>query len=75
MLGRRLISAAVIISVTILLLCFDFWLGAGKIGRPGLIVCLLSTIAAAMAASELVAMLANVTNRVSHNFALSLIHI
>ena len=69
MLGRRLISAAVIISVTILLLCIDFWLGTGKVGRPGLVVCLLSTVAAAMAASELVAMLANVTNRVNQNFA------
>ena len=71
MLGRRLISAAVIISVTILLLCVDFWLGTGKVGRPGLIVCLLATIAAAMAASELVAMLGNVTNRVNHNFVVA----
>ena len=72
MLGRRLISAAVIISVTILLLCVDFWLGTDKIwGRPGLIVCLLATIAAAMAASELVAMLGNVTNRVNHNFVVA----
>ena len=71
MLGRRLISAAVIISVTILLLCVDFWLGTGKVSRPGLIVCLLSTIFAAMSASELVAMLANVTNRVNHNFVVA----
>ena len=72
MLGRRLISAAVIISVTVLLLCVDFWLGTDKLlGRLGLIVCLLSTIAAAMAASELVAMLANVTNRVNHNFVVA----
>ena len=69
MLGRRLISAAVIISVTILLLCIDFWLGTGKVGRPGLVVCLLSTVAAAMAASELVAMLANGTTRVHPPFA------
>lgn len=72
MLGRRLISAAVIVSVTILLLCVDFWLGTENIlGRPGLIVCLLATIAAGMAASELVAMLANVTNRVNHNFVVA----
>lgn len=70
MLGRRLISAAVIISVTILLLCIDFWLGTA-LSRPGLVVCLLCTVAAAMAASELVAMLANVTNRTNQQFVVA----
>lgn len=68
MLGRRLISAAIIIPVTIGLLCLDFWLGTDNmLGRPGIIVCVLCVIAAAMSASELVAMFNNVASTVNHN--------
>jgi phosphatidate cytidylyltransferase len=68
LLGRRLISAAIIIPTMLLLLRLDFWLGTEEqLGRPGLILCLLGIVTAAMAASELVLMLANVANRTSHN--------
>ncbi len=68
MLGRRLISAAIIISTMLLLLRLDFWLGTEDVlGRPGLVLCLLGLIIIAMAASELVAMFANVANHVNHS--------
>ena len=70
MLGRRLIAAAVIISCIVALLCVDFWLGKDTVlGRPGLVVCALVTLFAAVAASELAHMFNNVANRVSHNIA------
>ncbi|MFK7767323.1 MAG: phosphatidate cytidylyltransferase [Mariniblastus sp.] len=60
MLGRRLISAAVIISVMLLLLTFDFWLGKDAVlGRPGLVLCLLAIVAAGMAADELIHLFRN----------------
>ncbi len=68
MLGRRLISAAIIISTMTLLLGLDFWLGTNeKLGRPGLVLCLLAIVLAAMAASELVDLFENVACRVNHN--------
>ena len=68
MLGRRLISAAVIISSMLLLLYFDFSLGRPEsLGRPGLLLCGLAVILAAMAASELVIMFDNVACRLNHN--------
>ncbi|MDG1875396.1 MAG: phosphatidate cytidylyltransferase [Mariniblastus sp.] len=67
MLGRRLISAAIIITAIVSLLCLDFWLGKDEVlGRPGLAVCILAIIAAAMTASELVQMFSNVACRVNH---------
>ena len=60
MLRRRLISAFIIISVMLLLLWFDFWLGTeSALGRPGLVLCLLAILTAALAASELVNMWQN----------------
>ncbi len=57
MLGRRLASAAIIISVMLLLLWLDFWLGVEtRLGRPGLILCGFAIVAAGMAATELVHM-------------------
>ena len=42
MLGRRLMSAAVIISATLLLLYFDFRMGADDwLGRPGIVLAIL----------------------------------
>lgn len=68
MLGRRLISAAVITITMVLLLCLDFWLGTDKMaGRPGLVLCVLAIITAAMAASEWVYMFNNVACRVDHS--------
>lgn len=68
MLIRRLISAAIIISTMILLLGIDFWLGTDEmLGRPGLVLCALAIVLAAMAASELVSMFNNVANRANHN--------
>lgn len=49
----------------VLLLCLDFWLGTDTVlGRPGLVLCGLAIVAAAMAASELVSMFNNVACRV-----------
>ena len=68
MLGRRLISAAVIISSMLLLLYFDYSLGCDEsLGRPGLLLCGLAVILAAMAASELVIMFDNVACRMNHH--------
>lgn len=68
MLGRRLISAAVIISSMLLLLYFDYSLGRPEsLGRPGLLLCGLAVILAAMAASELVLMFDNVACRLNHH--------
>jgi phosphatidate cytidylyltransferase len=67
-LGRRLISAAIIISTMLLLLRLDFWLGTEeKLGRPGLVLCLLGLIIVGMAASELAHMFANVANSINHH--------
>ena len=66
MLGRRLISATVIISAMLLLLIGDFWLGRDTaLGRPGLILSLLGIVAAVMAASELVHLFHNAASRVN----------
>ncbi len=66
MLGRRLISAAIIISVMILLLWLDFWLGTDSVlGRPGLVLCLIGVITAVMAAGELGEMFNNVANGIN----------
>lgn len=70
MLGRRLIAAAIIISCTVAMLCVDFWLGQESVlARPGLVVCGLATLFAAVAASELAHMFNNVANRVNHTIA------
>lgn len=59
-----MISAAIIISVMLLLLWLDFWLGtAAVLGRPGLVLCLVGMATAAMAASELAEMFNNAANR------------
>jgi phosphatidate cytidylyltransferase len=61
-----LISAAIIISVMVLLLWLDYWLGTQSVlGRPGLVLCLIGMLTAAMAASELVEMFNNVANRIT----------
>lgn len=68
MLGRRLISAAIIISTMLLLLWIDYWLGTdGQLGRPGLVLCALAIAVAGMAASELVVMFNNVACRANHH--------
>ena len=66
MLGKRLISAAVIVGVMVLLLRLDFWLGTTEIlGKPGLMLAGLAILLAAMAADELAAMFANAASRVN----------
>ena len=58
MLGRRLMSAAVIISATLLLLYFDFRMGADDwLGRPGIVLAILIGIIGIVAADELLYML------------------
>ena len=58
MLGRRLVSAAVIISVMIALLFFDFQLGtSGSLGRPGLIMALFMILVSVLATGEQVHLL------------------
>lgn len=50
---RRLISAAVLIAVLVLLLWIDYWLGTPDIfGRMGIPLCLVSVFLASLAASE-----------------------
>jgi phosphatidate cytidylyltransferase len=50
---RRLISAAVLISVFVLLLWIDYWLGTPDVlGRMGIPLCLVSVFLASLAASE-----------------------
>jgi len=64
-LGKRLISAAVIISVMILLLRLDFWLGTDAVwSLPGLVLAVLAILTAAMAGDELAAMFTNATSQV-----------
>lgn len=54
MLGRRLASAAVIISVLIGLIYFDFQLGTvARTGKPGIVLAVLAVIVAVLAAGEL----------------------
>ena len=65
MLGKRLISAAVIVSVMILLLRLDFWLGTDGMWRmPGLVLAVLAILTAAMAGDELAAMFASAASKV-----------
>ena len=53
MLSRRLASAAVLITIMVLLVSFDFWLGTEAIwGRPGVVLVALSLILGAMTAVE-----------------------
>lgn len=57
MLKRRLISAAIIISVMIVLLWVDHYLGRAEVwNRPGLVLALVTTITAVLASSELIRM-------------------
>jgi phosphatidate cytidylyltransferase len=54
-LGRRLLSASIIISVMLVLLRIDYWLGSeASLARPGLVLCVLAMALATMAAGELV---------------------
>lgn len=64
MLGRRLLSAAVIISAMLLLLYVDFDLGV-RIERPGLMLCGLAMITAVLAAGEMADMFQNAASRVN----------
>ena len=65
MLGKRLISAAVIVSVMILLLRLDFWLGTDAVwSMPGLVLAVLAILAAAMAGDELAAMFTSAASKV-----------
>lgn len=53
MLGRRLLSAAVLITFMVLLLWSDFWLGKpDSLGRSGVLLALLSIVVATAAADE-----------------------
>ena len=66
MLGKRLISAAVIIGVMLLLLRLDFWLGTeAGLSMPGLLLAGLAILLSAMAADELAAMFSNAASRVN----------
>lgn len=66
MLGKRLISAAVIISAMILLLRIDFWLGTEEVwGKRGLLLAGLAILTAAMAGDELAAMFASAASKVN----------
>ena len=66
MLGKRLASAAVIITVMILTLRLDYWLGTdAALRKPGLLLAALAILVAAMAADELAAMFANAASRVN----------
>ncbi|MEM7453410.1 MAG: phosphatidate cytidylyltransferase [Planctomycetota bacterium] len=57
MLGKRLLGAAIIISVMLLLVTADYQLGLEKyLGRPGIPIAGLCVLIAGIAASELVAM-------------------
>lgn len=57
MLGRRLVSAAVIITVMLALIAVDFYLGRDDVvGRSGLVLCSLAIFVAAMFASEMVSL-------------------
>ena len=65
MLGKRLISAAVIVSVMILLLRLDFWLGTDAVwSMPGLVLAVLAILTAAMAGDELAAMFTSAASKV-----------
>ena len=65
MLGKRLISAAVIISGMILLLRLDFWLGTDAVwSMPGLVLAVLAILTAAMAGDELTAMFTSAASKV-----------
>jgi len=64
-LGKRLISAAVIVSVMILLLRLDFWLGTDAVwSMPGLVLAVLAILTAAMAGDELAAMFTSAASKV-----------
>ena len=66
MLGKRLISAAVIISGMILLLRLDFWLGTDAVwSMPGLVLAVLAILTAAMAGDELAAMFTSAASKVN----------
>ena len=66
MLEKRLISAAVIVSVMILLLCLDYWLGTTAVyGKCGLVVAALAIVTAAMASDELAAMFVSAASKVN----------
>lgn len=55
MLSRRLVSAAIIISVMVTLVCIDHWLGRPAVlGLPGLVISLITSLACILAAAELV---------------------
>lgn len=57
MLSRRLISAAVIISVMVTLFVIDHWLGRpGVWGAPGLVIGLVTSLACVVSAGELVSL-------------------
>lgn len=66
MLGRRLFSAAIIISSMVTLLFLDYWLGTeAALGRPGLLLSFLSVVVAVVAIGELAAMFENAAARVN----------
>ena len=57
MLKRRLISAAIIVSIMVVLLWLDHYFGRSDVwGMPGLVLALVTTLTAVMATSELVRM-------------------
>ena len=59
MLGRRLIAAAIIISVLLLFIWGDYVLGtAEQLGRPGLLLAVFAITVSGLAAGELVQMFA-----------------
>jgi len=65
-LGKRLISAAVIVTSMILLLRLDFWLGSdASLGKPGLLLAGLAILTSILAADELAAMFSSAASRVN----------
>lgn len=66
MLARRLSSAAVIITLMLLILYGDFYLGQEtSLGRPGILLSLLSLMTAVLAAGELADMFENAASRIN----------
>lgn len=74
MLGRRLISAGVIIAVMLLLLFFDYQMGADDwLGQPGIVVVVLSLLVGCVAADELLYMLRQGTPTLASAFPIAAI--
>ena len=71
MLSLRLISATCLVSALILGLYFDYWLGLpSQTGRPGIIFCIVVTLAAALGAGEMTQLFRGQCQGLSIRFAM-----